>query len=485
MKKEFYMSLKFKLALVFTVLVGIVSLSQYMYFPQKFNDERMISLHEKANSVAKLAAYGISTGNYFEDKNGSQIEIETLIQNEEIRYIVIFKGDSIYYEYNLFTAVLSDYTDKEGVQVSEKWQILKSHAPIEIGDEKIGDIYVGYSLAQVNAKMQAMEDKIGIMSILLFIVGALLVYLVGYYFTRPLSQMVKTVHNISEGKLIKHAVILSKDEVGSLAKSFNIMVDKIALSNEEKENINKNLENRVKERTLEVENALKSLQKENEVRKKAEQKISDALKEKEAMLKEIHHRVKNNLQVVTSLLYFQGKQIKDPTMQEMFRDAQNRVKSMSLIHEKLYLSEDLANIDFNEYVKKLFNHLYQSYGLNKTKFKIVNNVKNIQLGVDTAVPCGLIINELISNSFQHGFKGLESGEITIDMGHDENNNFTLKVDDNGLGIPKDLNIEKTDSLGLRLVDNLATQLNGKIEILNDNGTTVKMVFEDPKYKIAS
>jgi len=484
LKKKLYVSLKFKLTSVITLLVAIVSLFVYIYFPQKLNDERLKSLHEKADAVAKFAAYGISSGHYFEDDEASEEEIETLIKNEEIRYIVIYKEDSLYFDYNLFTAVLNDYTNTEGNYISKKWEILKSYAPITIGDEKIGDIYIGYSLSKVAAKMETLKNSIGIMSVVLFIIGALLVYFVGLYFTRPLSQMVKIVNSISDGDLTKRAKISSNDEVGYLANSFNQMIDKIESTNEEMEIINRELEQRVKERTLELENALRSLQKENEDRKKAESEISNSLNEKEVLLKEIHHRVKNNLQIVSSLFFFQSKKITDPVTLEMFRDGQNRVKSMALIHEKLYQSEDLANIDFKEYVKKLSNFLFQSYGVSQSKFKLKNNITNVQLSVDTAVPCGLIINELVSNSFKHGFKDMDAGEIRIDMDHDENNKLILKISDNGKGLPKDLNISELDSLGLRLVNNLTIQLNGNVEFFNRNGTTVKLTFEDPKYKKA-
>ena len=169
-------------------------------------------------------------------------------------------------------------------------------------------------------------------------------------------------------------------------------------------------------------------------------------------------------------------------MLEMFRDGQNRVKSMALIHEKLYQSGDLANIDFKEYVKKLTNFLLQSYGVNQTKIRLKNNVQHVQLGVDTAVPCGLIINELISNSLKHGFKDMDEGEIKIDMGYDENDKLILQISDNGRGIPENFNIEKSESLGLRLVFNLTTQLNGEVKFYKKKGTVVKIVFLNPLHK---
>ncbi len=485
MKSKFYISLKFKLTLMISIVIGLISLFVYYYFPMKMEEERLISLQEKANAVAKIAAYGVSAGLYFEDYAASQEEIEDLIKNEEIRYVVIYKDDSLYYEYNTFIAVLNDYRNVDGDLISKKWSIMKSYAPILIEDKKIGDIYIGYSLTAVIAKIDDLRKNIGIVSLILFVIGALGVFLISKIFTRPLSKIVWAVNKITDGDLTQRVEIKSNDEVGFLSRSFNDMVEKIASTNKKMDTINKELENRVKDRTRELEGTLKSLQKENIQRKTVEQEISRSLHEKEVLLKEIHHRVKNNLQIVSSLFFFQSKKITDPKTLDMFRDGQNRVKTMALIHEKLYQSGDLANIDFKEYIKKLTNFLMQSYGVNQSKIKLKNNVQKIKLGVDTAVPCGLIINELISNSLKHGFSDTDNGEIKIDMGYDETNKLLLKISDNGKGIPKDLKIEESDSLGLRLVYNLSTQLNGTVTFFNNNGTTVKLLFPNPNLKKAS
>jgi len=485
MKSKFFISLKIKLTIIISILVAAISLFVFFYFPHKFELERLESLKEKADAVAKIAAYGVSSGLYIEDQKTSNEEVETLIKNEAIRYVVVWKGDSLYYDYNLFTAVLNNYSNITENHISDKWKILKVNAPIIMNNEKIGDIFIGYSLKQVYEKIAELKNNIAIVSFIIFIFGTVLVYIVGLFFTAPLTQMVQTVKKISSGDLTQRSPVTSNDEVGYLAQTFNEMVETIQNTNEEFEAINKELENRVQDRTAELEDALKSLQKENRIKEATQKEIQNSLKEKEVLLKEIHHRVKNNLQIVSSLFFFQSKTISDPVMLDMFRDGQNRVKSMALIHEKLYQSGDLANIDFKEYVKKLTAFLFQSYGVDQTKIRFKNNVNNVQLSVDQAVPCGLIINELVSNSLKHGFKNQDMGIIQINMGHDENNNLVMKVSDDGKGFPKDLDVQKSDSLGLRLVNNLSIQLNGKVEFFNNNGTEVKLTFQDPKYKMAS
>lgn len=210
--------------------------------------------------------------------------------------------------------------------------------------------------------------------------------------------------------------------------------------------------------------------------------LQNSLSEKEVLLKEIHHRVKNNLQVISSLLYLNSKKIKDKETQDIFKDSQNRVKSIALVHERLYQSKDLGKIDFKEYVAKLTNDLFRSYAVNQAPVKLSLNINNIYISIDTAVPCGLIINEVVSNSFKYAFPAEfytdKENIITINFNKDLNNQLVLEISDNGIGLPKELNLKKKESLGLQLVDTLIAQLEGSLEIFHDEGTTFKFVFKD-------
>jgi len=208
-------------------------------------------------------------------------------------------------------------------------------------------------------------------------------------------------------------------------------------------------------------------------RKKAEKKIKEALKEKEVLLREIHHRVKNNLQIISSLLKLQSTYIKDEQYTEMLRDSQNRVRSMALIHEKLYHSENLLNIDFETYIRSLTDELIRSYGAAEVAMNI--KVDTIAIGVDTAIPCGLIINELVSNSLKHAFPD-GKGEITITL-HAIDGTIELTVSDTGVGIPDTVDFRTTETLGLRLVTILAEdQLDGDITLKRDAGTEFCITF---------
>ncbi|HEX3036851.1 MAG TPA: MEDS domain-containing protein [Thermodesulfobacteriota bacterium] len=217
-------------------------------------------------------------------------------------------------------------------------------------------------------------------------------------------------------------------------------------------------------------------------RKRAEEQLKASLKEKEVLLKEIHHRVKNNLQVISSLLDLQTEYIEDERALKVFSETQNRVRSMALIHEVLYQSEDLSRIDFAEYMRNLGAYLLQSYGVKSNKVKLRMDVDSISLGIDNAIQCGLIINELVSNSIKHAFPGRKKGEIHIsfhlnDNGRDASGrSYTLIVGDSGVGFPEDLDFQNTESLGLQIVTTLVKQLKGTIELDRNYGTAFKIVF---------
>ena len=216
-------------------------------------------------------------------------------------------------------------------------------------------------------------------------------------------------------------------------------------------------------------------------RKKTERQIEASLNEKETLLKEIHHRVKNNMQIVSSLLDHQIQYIKDKNVIDIFTESQNRIASMSLVHEKLYRSKDLAKIDFYEYINDLVANLFQSYNSNSGNILLNMNIENIQLDIDFAIPCGLIINELVTNSLKYAFPAGRKGEIKVSFFKTDENMLELVIGDNGIGISKDLDFRKTESLGLHLVTILAeNQLHGEINLILKGGTEFHIKFRGIK-----
>ena len=218
-------------------------------------------------------------------------------------------------------------------------------------------------------------------------------------------------------------------------------------------------------------------------RKHAEEKIKASLMEKEVLLREIHHRVKNNLQIISSLLNLQSRHVEDEPALDMFRESRNRVRSMALVHEKLYRSEDLSKVDFCEYIRSLGRHLFMAYGMNSAAIDLDVDVRDVFLDINTSIPCGLIINELVSNSLKHAFRGGDRGKIRVVLQPENNDKFKMIVSDNGKGLPKGLDVSQTDSLGLQLVTMLVEQLQGTLNIDRNHGTSFEVVFKKLDYEM--
>ncbi|HTV31415.1 MAG TPA: histidine kinase dimerization/phosphoacceptor domain -containing protein [Xanthobacteraceae bacterium] len=211
-------------------------------------------------------------------------------------------------------------------------------------------------------------------------------------------------------------------------------------------------------------------------RKHKEERIQSALKEKDILLGEIHHRVKNNLQIVHSLLGLQSTNIKDETVLGMMQEGQNRIRSMALIHETLYKSKDFARVDFRSFLDMLVPTLISSYAVNSERIALSINSSDVLLPINTAIPCGLVVNELISNALKHAFPGDIKGEIAIDLSYDTAETVVLSVSDSGVGIAKTFDIAQTATLGLQLVTMLTDQLAGELTIHRSNPTRFAIRF---------
>lgn len=215
-------------------------------------------------------------------------------------------------------------------------------------------------------------------------------------------------------------------------------------------------------------------------RKKATEKIKAALKEKEILLKELHHRVKNNMQVVSGLIELQSQQLEDDDAREIFNETRDRVSSMALIHENLYKASDLGNINFAQYIRTLTKHLFYSYNVNVDVVQLKTDIEDVFLDVQLGIPCGLIVNELVSNTLKHAFPAERHGEVCISLFHGDDNQYTLIVKDNGKGFPNNLDFRKTKSLGMQLVTMLVDQLEGTIEMKRVEGTEFVISFPEKK-----
>jgi PAS domain S-box-containing protein len=216
-------------------------------------------------------------------------------------------------------------------------------------------------------------------------------------------------------------------------------------------------------------------------RKTAEDEILRSLKEKELLLREIHHRVKNNLQIISTLLTLQSSQSKNIKIDDLYLESQNRIQSIALIHENLYHSDDLAHINFKTYAKGLITDLFDSYGVNSKQIKLNLDIDDVTMGIETAIPCGLIINELVSNSLKHGFADLETGQINVKLHKLVDGEYKLIVSDTGSSFPDEVDLVSNETLGLELIKNLVKQLDANLTFDRKN-KEFKIIFNELEYK---
>ena len=207
--------------------------------------------------------------------------------------------------------------------------------------------------------------------------------------------------------------------------------------------------------------------------------INNNLEEKSILLKEIHHRVKNNLQVISSLLNLQGKHVEDANAKSVLKDGQNRVKSMALIHQRLYQNDNLLGVGVKEYFERLIRNLFNTYNIEEDSIQLILKIEDLQLDVDTLIPLGLIVNELISNALKHAFPSKQDGIIHVTLVENENALF-LNVKDNGVGSDRLENISANGSFGFRLIRTFSNQLDAKVEIESNKGTSINIQIHDYK-----
>jgi len=310
-------------------------------------------------------------------------------------------------------------------------------------------------LKERTEKTQNLLDILKTNSIYFGIISFFLALIMGYSLSHRISEPIVKLKNasyeISKGNLDIKIEINTEDEIEGLSNTFNEMTQ--------------NLKNSRNETTIA-----------NTEQKRLNEKITKSLEEKEVLLREIHHRVKNNMQIITSLLNLQSQNIEDKKYKDIFIDSQNRIQAMALIHEKLYQSESIAQINFKDYIEEIVSNIFESYSI-KSNIKIDINIENIPIKIDYAVPCGLIINELVTNSLKYAFPDGRQGKIQISLKSNDNNMVQLSISDDGIGIVKDMDIRNTKSLGLHLVTALAeSQLHGQVILNREKGTEFQINF---------
>ena len=325
-----------------------------------------------------------------------------------------------------------------------------SHAGI-MGGGQWGWIHIGLSLDGYQDSITAIYRNTGMAGAVVLIIGALVAYFLARNLIKPLRALQTFAQRVAGGALNARANIEAGGEIGDLADSFNRMVESLE---------------------------------QHQVKLRESIKSTASLREKEILLREIHHRVKNNMQILTSLLRLQTRQTDSLELRQVLQESEARIRSMGLLHEKLYQSESVSTIDMQGYLRTLTAELIRTNTPAGTRREVKLNVGDVNLGLDTALPCGLIITELVTNALKYAFPNRPEGTIYVSMASDPGSeDFSLVVWDDGVGIDNSFDISKATSLGMRLVKMLTDQLNGKLAFDGSQGTKIEIHFKESQYKM--
>ena len=469
-------TLSFKMILIISTLFMLFSLFNLLYIPSKIKSEMNNNELQKAGLVGNLVSSALGAGIYFYDQESIVNETNKLFNVKNILFVILTndKDSLIFSKKRNIASKLQYQINNRNSFISDT--LLFSVTNINFNQKYLGRIHIGYSLSETinNGKRQSVIFMI--FSLFTFIIGIGLSIVISNFITRQLNAIIKTARNVKQGDFSKRVTITSKDEVGLLARNFNDMLDNL-------EELYSDLEKKVNLRTEELKQTNLILQSEIMSKEAASQQLRELLAEKEVILKEIHHRVKNNLQVISSLLYLQSNKSTSIENQEILNDSQNRIKAMALVHEQLYKSEDLTGILLPEYIRSLVNAVIKSNNSNSKIIRLNIKVEDIFLSLDKSIPFGLIVNEIVTNSLKYAFEGKLDGILKINIIQDENDNIITLISDNGIGMPQDLDISRTKSLGLKLVQTLVAQLEGTFEIVSVEGTEFRIIFSPNDKKI--
>jgi two-component sensor histidine kinase len=440
--------LKFRTKLIITfclfiALLGIVVIS---FIRGVLSKELTTELQKRGVGIAKhfteMATDHVLTEDIFSLK---MLAVDHKDAEENIEYIFIMDdngmimahtfGDGFPVELRTVNAVRPGQEFNIQVLTADDKRIFDIAVPVLSG--AAGIVRIGVSAEPIREEVVRLTKLTAGITVLALLLGIVIASSLTIAITKPITDLEKAAQAVGEGDLEHRVHVRTSDEIGHLSEAFNMMTENL-------------------------------------------QKITGELKrsihEKEILLKEIHHRVKNNMAIISSLLQLQARYSKDDNVNRLFRDSQSRISSMALVHEKLYKTEDFSNINFSEYVEEFVRHILSSYGKKEGDIGLLLSVGDINLNIDTMIPCGLILNELVTNSLKYAFEGVERPEISISF--DANNGQAeLVYSDNGIGMPEHIDFQNSETLGLQLVNMLTFQLQGDIELKRDNGTSFIIKFE--------
>ena len=446
------------------LIIWVVTLITVTGFIVAIIPEQKAALLKSLDSTAKVTATSIgevtAASIVLEDYSAVVDHcLRVLTENQVIYYIVITRRDGFsllhvsnkWHQENLQGEwILADFTTRAGeMKYSDltKDEVFQYSHMLNYTGIDWGWIHIGLSLESYHRDVQQMYVRIILLGALSTVLGLLASIFFAHRLNQPIMALNAVTQRVAAGDLTARAQVETGDEVENLAESFNKMTEALEKSQQDL--------------ILEHEKSAESFR--------------SSLAEKEALLREIHHRVKNNLQLISSLLNLQAKNPGKKAPKEVFIDSENRIRSLTLIHESLYQAKDFSRIEFVSYLRELLLRLLQAYKTPGQSITGKVDGTEIYLDITQAIPCGLIVNELASNSLKHAFPGGREGEILVAI-KKEGDRVSLSVKDNGVGLPLNFNFPDPIMLGLQIVTTLANQLSGAISYAANGGAEFTLTF---------
>ena len=429
------------------------------------------NLSQNLSVLAGTIGFNSRAALYFDDRKTGLNTLSSVVEEPQVQFAAIYDIDG-----NIFVQYSRDPKDpfrkalfvEYGIHfIDEGLEVIK---PIILKDKTIGSVYLFSDLREYRSTFRDSLIFFGIILALTLVLCLALSIRIQAIISKPILTLAGTAGEISQHSNYSIRVDHAKDdEIGKLYSGFNVMLE--AVQNRENELINykDNLEEIIEQRTRELKMEIL-------LREQTEEKIKRSLKDKEVLLREINHRAKNNMQIISSLLWLQAQKISVKEYADKFQECALRLQTMSMIHENLYDSEHLHDIDLNTLLSKLINNLETSYGLGqRIQFNI--KVEPIKLDIEKNMYCGLIAHELISNALLHGFPYGNTGIINISAHFVDQNMVELSIADNGIGLSENFHLENVNTVGLQLVVSLAQdKLKGNLHLKQTRGTEFSITF---------
>ena len=465
------MSIKYKLVLMIMGVTLCALIFAGMVLMYNHLESFKSNLSRNLSVLAGTIGFNGRAALYFEDKEAALNVLSSVIEEQQVQFAAVFDiNNNIFVQYsrNLNDPFRRNSIGEYGAHfVDGGVEVLK---PIILKDETIGAIYLFSDLQDYQTTLKESLVFFGIIITLTLVLCLALAMRVQVVISKPILKLAETTGEISQKPNYSIRVNRKEnDEIGKLYSGFNMMIEAIQNRENELLDYKNNLEGIIEQRTQELKMEIRS-------REQIEEKIKQSLRDKEVLLREINHRAKNNMQIISSLLWLQAQKIPEQEYADKFKECSLRLQTMSIIHENLYDSEHLYDIDLKTLLLKLISNLETSYGLGpQVQFNI--EIDEIRLDIEKNIFRGLIIHELISNALRHGFQNGNKGVISVSAHFTDRSMVELRISDNGVGFNTDFNLSGLNTVGLQLVVSLVNdKLKGNLHLNKTSGAEFIITF---------